>query len=233
MWTPRGIPLLCTGSPPGRHTQGCTTFRAQFPQVNSSSRADLPGCAERVVDSSRSPCQVLEESSSCPRFRSDVGSMARNGGPTRGWLEEQCGVAGQLHSHALFILEPPRRHPHAAAPSDLGEWPKSTELTGPTTTSVLHLEKVLLKQGVWKLGLGAHGSTAAPPQPDREARRRRETDPYSSNGSPDGPEGRRRHVGTARVRFGVGPVCETADYRSEDPNDRQWRGQTGRWSLQA
>lgn len=172
MWTPRGIPLLSTGLPPSRHAQGCTTFRAQFSQVDSSSRADLPGCAQRLVDSSRSPCQVLEESSSCPRFRSDVRSMARNVGPTRGWLEERCGVAGGLHSHALFILEPPRRHPHAAGRSDLGEWPKSTELTGPTTTSVLLLEKVLLKQGVWNLGLGRHGSMGSPSAPDRAARRR-------------------------------------------------------------
>lgn len=44
------------------------------------------------VDSSRSPCQVLEESSSCPRIRSHVGRGGRNRGTTRGRLEDECGT---------------------------------------------------------------------------------------------------------------------------------------------
>lgn len=69
---------------------------------------------------------------------------------------EECsrmngGQTRNVHNPHPFILESPNGHPHRTTPPDLRIRPQSTDSTVPTTTSVLLLEDLSSKQGVWKV----------------------------------------------------------------------------------
>jgi hypothetical protein len=227
------------------------------------------------------PRGVPVESSRNPLLVHVIAHSVHKGPFLRGELEDgsrmSVGQIPAVHSDGPFILETPSGHPHAATRSDLRRWAKSTESTVPTTTAVLLLELLLLKQGVWKVGSGAIGRTARTgPANDRQGGQRipgagdtraaeqggrpiHELPVRARREPPRRTEGCRSHSGRARVRFGVGRLCHTsvrtssaadsappsrpvsvsggADADVDEPKQittcRDWRGQTGRWSLQA
>lgn len=113
------------------------------------------------VESSRNPHRCHQAGPTCEQ-------LGESGGTTRGQLEDGMGTTPPLHSHRRFILESPQGHPHATKRSDLRIRSKSTDSTVPTTTSVLLLERTLLKQGVWKVGWGGSASSVVHSQAGKE-----------------------------------------------------------------
>ncbi len=206
MWIPRGIPLLFTGLPPGLYSQRCTGGSAQFPQADSSTGPDLPGHELCPVDSSRTPCQVLEESSSCPRIRSDVGRVGWNRGTTRGRLEDGCwttsGGPQTLPVHPRDTPRTsPRRHPLSAA-----ETSGVHRIHSPYYYLDFSSRDLFFKTGGVETRLGSARCAPAPSTPERTAGRSGTVE----DRHPKTPEGRRWRRRLARVRFGVGRLCQTS-----------------------
>lgn len=179
------------------------------------------------VESSRNPHRYHQAGPACEQ-------LGESGGTTRGQLEDGMGTTSLLHSHRRFILESPQGHPHATGPPDLRIRPKSTDSTVPTTTSVLLLERILLKQGVWKLGWGGSSRAVVHSQAGKEER-----------GAAMGrkrPGGSMRSSRITRVPFGCRLVVRDSwrgRHSSSTPlthtahGFETRRGQIGRWSLRA
>lgn len=85
---PRGIPRLSTvSSTPSQHSRAQPSC-PQSPQPHCSTAPDQGICLNLPVDSSRNPWGILEESTGYPRFAAQCAQPGKNGGTTRGLLED-------------------------------------------------------------------------------------------------------------------------------------------------
>lgn len=92
---PRGIPGESSRNPQVIHrfihTQlaaSCTAKLSTIPQAHCSPAADQGICPDLLGDSSRNPWGFLEESPGYPRFAAQCAQPGKNGGTTRGLLED-------------------------------------------------------------------------------------------------------------------------------------------------
>lgn len=212
LWIPRGVPVESSRNPPvDAQVLGTDLGVFAHRQLSTSStgssthsRAAVPTCDGAGsglwiprgirVDSSRNPPGCHHPAPACEQ-------QGESGGTTRGLLEDENGTTSRVHRRRRFILETPHGHPHAAVRSDLRIRSKSTDSTVPTTTSVLFLEEISSKQGVWKVGRTGSARSVLHSQ----AARRRGTGRERGIGR----EGRCGLPVLPGYRLVVGLLCET------------------------
>ncbi len=135
LWIPRGVLVESSRNPrvvlevahsrwPELCTHSLTALGPQFPQPNSSTGSELRRRPNRHVDSSRTPCQVLEESPGSAPIGTHVCTTGlgpwKNSRMARGWTLNSFAASTAAHcsssSHPPDIPTPPRHVSWADGP---------------------------------------------------------------------------------------------------------------------